>query len=72
LEVVERCCRHQVQEIEGEEDKLVGAALVHGRLEPTDYRHALSVQRTELAVDVGGLHLQGAKRLDRAPVAMTV
>ena len=60
----------QEQEIEGEEDELIGAAFIHRRLEPAEDRHAVGIERAQLAVEIGRLHLQRAKRLDRAPVAM--
>ena len=60
----------QEQKIEGEEDELIRAAFVHRRLEAAEHRHAVAVERAKLAVEIGRLHLQGAKRLDRAPVAM--
>ena len=60
----------QEQEIEGEEDKLIRAAFIHRRLEAAEHRDAIAIERAQLAVEIGGLHLQGAKRLDRAPVAV--
>ena len=51
-------------------DKLIRAAFIHRRLEPAEDRHALGVECAKLTVDICGLHLQGAKRLDGAPVAM--
>ena len=60
----------QEQKIEGEEDELVCPAFIHRRLEPAEYRRAVSIESAELAVEIGRLHLQGAKRLDRAPVAV--
>jgi hypothetical protein len=43
----------QEQEIEGEEHKLIGSALVHGCLEPAEDGHPISAQRAQLAVQVG-------------------
>jgi hypothetical protein len=60
----------QEQQIEGKEDELIRAAFIHGGLEPTEYRHAVAVESAELAVEIGRLHLQRAKRLDRPLVAM--
>ena len=58
----------QEQQIEGEEDELVSAALVHSRLQAAEDRHAIGIERTKLAVDVGGLRLQGLKGPDRPAV----
>ena len=58
----------QEQKIEGEEHELIGAALIHGRLQPAEDRYAVGIERAQLAVDVCGLHLQGLKGLDRATV----
>jgi hypothetical protein len=46
------------------------AGFIHRRLEPAEDWHALGVECAKLTVDICGLHLQGAKRLDRAPVAV--
>jgi hypothetical protein len=43
----------QEQEIEGEEHELICPAFVHCRLEATEHWHAVSVQRTKLAVEIG-------------------
>src|SRR5215216_6023878 len=41
----------QKQEIEGEEDEVVGATLIHCRLQPAEDRHAISIQRAQLVVE---------------------
>ena len=42
----------QKQEIKGEENELVGAALVHGCLQPAEDGHAVAIERAELSVEV--------------------
>jgi len=41
---------------------------VHCRLRPTEDWHPFGIERAQLAVDVGGLHLQGPKGVDRAAI----
>ena len=48
----------EVEEIEGEEDKLIRAAFIHRSLEAAEDRHAVPIESAQLAVEVGGLHLQ--------------
>jgi hypothetical protein len=43
----------QEQEIEGEEHELICPSLIHRCLEPTEHRHAVSIQRAQLAVEIG-------------------
>ena len=54
----------QEQQIEGEEDELVSAALVHSRLQAAEHRHTIGIERAKFTIDVGGLRLQGLKGPD--------
>ena len=58
------------QEIEGEEDELVGTTFVHGCLQAAEDGHAIVIESAELAVDVGGFDGEPLQRLHRASVAM--
>ena len=51
----------QEQKIEGEEHELICPAFIHRRLQPAEDRHAVGVERAQLAVEIGRLHLQRAQ-----------
>ena len=55
----------QEQQIEGEENKLIRAAFIHGGLEATENRDAIAIERAQLTVEIGGPHI-------RAPSASIV
>ena len=57
----------QVQQVEGEKDKLVRAAFVHRRLEPAEGGRTVGIEGAKLAVEIGRLEGQRGQRLDVRP-----
>ncbi len=58
------------QEIEGQEDELVGAPFIHRCLEPAEHRQAVAFDGAELAVDITGFDREPLQGLDHAPVSV--
>lgn len=57
------------QKVEHEEHQLIGVAFIHGRLQAAEGRHAVELQRAQLAIELDGLHRQRPQRLYREAVA---